>query len=374
MNNKQIEEYRNTFTEEQISEIVKLYDSGEKVTNIISTYDLEISPGQIGRFLPMFETDKECIYCGKRMVRPRTRDSYTSKNRIKCKLCGHSLSKKCECLNCRKEMEKQELVKKNIIEKYYGNIILQYEEREFSSLNLEEKYFLYMLYRLDRNSISLKKIMNDSRENETRYKLIRRLLEKRVIFVSPDSDIEAFSEDGFPRTFYLDRVNYMVNVRITEEEERMIRMGEFNLDNIDKEEINELLHKMMFDDILEYFEDVLADRNIELKATEKQKKDLELLLTKLSYTQIKYLCLRVAKHYCDGIATHKFYRGKAGSQVMASVVTFYNNCILREWPIYKSDVLYTSFLLKYFITNVLQLDISILDEVIELKDNISDFE
>ena len=53
--------------------------------------------------------------------------------------------------------------------------------------------------------------------------------------------------------------------------------------------------------------------------------------------------------------------------ILASVVTFYNNSILRGWPIHKSDVQYTGVLLKNFIINVLQCDISILDEVIELK-------
>lgn len=374
MNYKAIEEYRNSFTEEQISEMAKLYDNGEKVANIISAYDLDISPGQMARFLPMVETEKECPYCGKKMVRPRTRDSYISRNRIKCRLCGHILGNRCECLNCRAEMEKEELAKKEIIQNYYNNIRLEYEAREFQELNLEEKFYLYMLFVLDGNGKSLKNISYNSMRNKIGILLINRLLESRIILVSPDSDIEAFSEDDFPRYFYLTRANYIINVRFTGEEESMLIRREFSLEGIDEKETMELLHKLMFADILDYFEKVLAERNIELKPTDKQKKDLQLLFTKLSYTQIKYLCLRVAKYYCDGIATRKFYRGKAPAQVMASIVTFYNNSILRGWAIYKAEVQHVGILLKYFIVNVLQSDISILDEVIEFAETTSDSE
>ena len=367
MNLKEIEEYRNSFSDDQINEIANSYDKGEKVTNIISAYNLDISPGQLVRFLPMIETETECPYCRKKMVRPRTRDSYISKNRIRCKLCGHKLGNKCECLNCCAEKEKQEIAKKEMIRDYYYNLQLDYEEIEFQELNLEERFYLYMLYVLDGNSRNLKTISRNLRRSGIRNKLISKLIELRIILVSPNSDIDAFSEDDFPRWVYIERANYVVNVRFSSEDESMICRREFSLKGIDEKEIIELFHKIMYEDILEYFQSVLAKRNIELKATEKQKTDLQLLFNKLSYTQIKNLCLRVAKYYCDGIVTGKFYKGKVGGQALASVVTFYNNSILKGWSIYKSNAQYTGVLLKNFIINVLQCDISILDEVIELK-------
>lgn len=63
MKREEIKEYRNTFSEKTISEIAELYDSGEKIVNIIEKYQLEISPGQMTYFLPRISTEYICPYC-----------------------------------------------------------------------------------------------------------------------------------------------------------------------------------------------------------------------------------------------------------------------------------------------------------------------
>lgn len=55
MKREEIKEYRNTFSEQTINEIAELYDSGEKIANIIEKYQLEISPGQMTYFCQKFQ-------------------------------------------------------------------------------------------------------------------------------------------------------------------------------------------------------------------------------------------------------------------------------------------------------------------------------
>ena len=43
MKREEIDKYRETIAEEQMAEITDLYDSGEKIANIIKKYDLKIS-------------------------------------------------------------------------------------------------------------------------------------------------------------------------------------------------------------------------------------------------------------------------------------------------------------------------------------------
>lgn len=52
-----------------------MYDSGEKIANIIEKYQLEISPGQMTYFLPKISTEYICPYCKVPMLKRRNRNT-----------------------------------------------------------------------------------------------------------------------------------------------------------------------------------------------------------------------------------------------------------------------------------------------------------
>ena len=69
-----------------------------------------------------------------------------------------------------------------------------------------------MLYVSEGIYANLDTIACNYRRNKTETEIIKKLYDLKVISVSPDSDINAFSSEEFPSRFYINRVNYIVNV------------------------------------------------------------------------------------------------------------------------------------------------------------------
>lgn len=130
-----------------------------------------------------------------------------------------------------------------------------------------------------------------------------------ILYVSPESDLYAFARENFPYVYDESLVDYFVNVHFSSEEKRLIanRMFSTNEDML-TDEIKELIHKFMYEDLLDNFEELLRDRNIAFAPTGKQLSEFYDLLNELSYTQLRFLCYKVAVFYSDGITTGKFIR------------------------------------------------------------------
>ena len=348
---------------EKITEITAAYDAGVKVADIISKYNLDIHPSQLSRLLPPIETEHECPYCGIKMKRPRKREIYINPMQIRCEQCGHSMERRCECSNCESIKEKENAIKKKIIFDYYREEIPA-EKLKYTNLVLEERYYLYLLYVLESKYRDLATIKKNPMRKKTANMLLAKLQEMKIIYVSPLSDVYAFDDKDFPAISYPDSVDYMVNVEFSKEEEEAISRRNFIFENIEIEEIKDFLYKLVYDDLLDYFGEELAKRKIRFVPTEKQLKEFQLLLTKLSYTQIKFLCLKVVKYYSDELAKKTLYRSKVPGQVLASVNNFYQNNMRNGWAIHRADPEYAGFLLKYFVVDILGEDIMILDRVL----------
>ena len=367
MKREEIDKYRETIAEEKMAEITDLYDSGEKITNIIKKYDLKISSSQMSYFLPKMETEYNCPYCQIPMLRKRTREKgWYYAPEIKCDKCGHVYNsgyKECDCLNCQKRKIQLQEEKKQIIYRNYSALIPE-ERVGFGDLGFEQQCWVYLLYCETDKYKDLNYLENNVITSNTILNVIDKLRSASLLYVSPDSPISAFQESDFPFKYYPSRVNYVIPVSFTEEEERMICNRTFYADEVSEEEVKSVLYELMYEDLLDEFEKLLAKRNISFEPTNKQLKDFRELLYELSYTQIRYLCYKVAVYYNDNITTGKIYKSKAPQQVLASVKTFYNNSMQNYGNVYRSDVEYVGGILRYFIENILKRDISILDEVI----------
>ena len=367
MKREELNDYRNSFSEEVINEIAELYDSGEKVTKIIEQFDLAISPSQITYFLPEVDTEHFCPYCGIPMQKRRSRQSgwYVSRD-VKCNICGHVYSNhytECSCENCRKKKIAIEENKRQIIYRNYSEIIPE-EKNEFSSLGFEKQCFLYILYCEAGKYDEYDYLSHEAMSSKVVWKLVKRLLDTDILYVSPDSPISAFGEEDFPYRFYSRRVNYVINVSFTESDIRSISNRIFSAEGASADEIREVTHELMYEDLLMEFEKLLSERKIGFEPTSKQLNDFRVLLNELSYTQIRYLCYKVATFYSDRIMAGKIYKSKAPQQVLASVMTFYCNSMKKYGTVFRSDVEYVGRVLRYYIEHVLKKDISILNEVL----------
>ena len=217
MNIEEIKEYKKQFTEEQLDEMAKLYDEGEKTKNIIQKYNLKISTNQISLFLPKIETDKICPYCNIPMKRRRKRDSYYADEQ--CEKCGHfyeKWNKKCECVNCKEKEIQLIKCKKEKIRSYYSKCIPT-EKIEYSELKFREGCLLYFLYYIIDKKVNFEYLSHKVIRDSTVVNLIKKLKQEGIIYVSPDSEIDAFlDDDDFPSKYYVSEVDYVVNVIFSE--------------------------------------------------------------------------------------------------------------------------------------------------------------
>lgn len=365
MTREEINEYRKSFTVEQLNEMANLYDAGEKVTNIIKKYNLQVATGQISYLLPMAETDKICPYCTVPMKRRRKRDSYYLDD-IRCEKCGHYYEiwyKTCECINCQTKRIQLLEWKKEKIRSYYSESIPA-EKIEYSKLKFKERCLLYILYQVIEKTTNFNYISCKVIKDIMVLNLIKWMKKEKIIYVSPDSDIDAFSNDDFPAREYADKVNYVVNVSFSENDKVELLGRTFSLDGVSESEIKELIYELMYEDLLIKFRRLLEERKIAFEPSKKQLKDFRNLLEEGSYTEIQYMCYIVARYYSDGIITGRFYRKKVPQQVLASVVNFYHNNMNRYGEIHRSDAEYVGKVLRIFIEDILGKEVTILNEVI----------
>ena len=366
MNREEIKEYRKRFTVEELDEMAELYDAGEKVTNIINKYNLKISTSQMSYFLPTVETDKICPYCNLPMRHRRKRDSYYYSDDIRCEECGHYYEKwykECECINCQKKKIQLVEWKKERIKCYYSELIPQ-EKIEYTKLEFKQRCLLYFLYYITEKTLNFDYLSHKVIKDITVLDLIKQLVKEGIIYVSPSSDIDAFLDDDFPSKYHIEKVDYIVNISFSEKDKKALSKKEFALDSVMESEIKDFIYGLMYQDLLAEFERLLAERNIGFEPSAKQLNDFRNLLNEGSYTQIRYMCYKVALFYSDGITTGRLFRKKVPQQVLASVATFYHNNMSKYGDVDRSDAEYVGKLLRIFIEDVLGKDVSILNEVI----------
>lgn len=375
MTKEQIESYKKSFSNEQMKKITEDYDNGIKITEIIKKYNLLINNTQFPLFLPNKKTNFLCPYCNMNMEEKRMRKKEKDKT-LYCMNCGHMYNaywdkrqiNLCNCKNCEEAKKKILEKKQEIIFDYYIKEI-PLKNVSYSELPVELQVLLYLFYiELDVFSdftyINISK-MDINLENGVVKKIWKSLYDNNLISVSPLSPISAFEESEiFPQSFYIWKVDYVVNIDFTDEEIDMLKNRKIDIRKYPFNEIHALTHKFMFEDMLENFENLLAERNIKLEPSEIQKDNFKLLFHELSYAQISYLCYKVAIFYSDSIQRSAIPKYKVSKQAMGTVITFYHNSMERFGSVYQSNNIYAGAFLKKYITNVLKLSLDVLKGVI----------
>ena len=353
---------------DEIEELVKDYQrpsSEITVAQIIEKYDLNIKPNKIAASLPEQITDEKCPYCGvKMMAKIRNRNELDFPI---CKQCGHTiyfkrsrlwLRKECDCDNCQKVKEEEEKRKRETIKTVYGKEHVSFELEE---LTLKEKVKLIELVKkCPINSSCL--FIGEYYDSE-----VRELYKKSIISVSPNSPIDAFSDNDFPSIFYPKKVLFERNVNgLTENNAEELLETEYKKSSA--QERYELFLDVMHKDVLKRLEVMMNERGLGFEVLSNAEDCLRTLYSKISYSQIMSLCFSVARYYLDKTTTGIIYKRTAAKGAVKSVVTFYNNHIEKGWQIHNSEVNYAGKELKYYVTEIMKKDIRILREVITLAD------
>ena len=220
-----------------------------------------------------------------------------------------------DCYFCKKmyrslleKRSKEKKEKRKAIFKNYSELIPT-EKVEFNNLKFENQCLLYILYCETGKYNDFNYIENGLIHSNTIRNLIKQLKTADILYVAPDSPVSAFHEENFPFQYDSDKVNYIVNVSFTESDELKICNRAYTANEVPEGEIKKVVHELMYADLLSEFEKLLEKRNISFEPTKKQLREFRELLNELSYTQISFLCYKVAKFYREYIKAKYIYFG-----------------------------------------------------------------
>lgn len=104
-------------TPEELCQLKEKYYGNGKVKDLISEYDLNITPSNLYKYFPDEESIEDCIYCKVKMMKPSISKSdmlYSFRaNKLYCPSCNHSNEKSCSCKNCLTAISRERENQKN---------------------------------------------------------------------------------------------------------------------------------------------------------------------------------------------------------------------------------------------------------------------
>lgn len=194
------------------------------------------------------------------------------------------------------------------------------------------------------------------------------LVGDHIISISPQSSIDAFEKENFPHTGFVKKLQYTVNIKV--DSAFLLRLRTNSCFNIsDKIMLMDTYKATIYYDLMCKFNQMLQKRNLTLYISDDADAKFKSLLDKLSYSQILYLCNKVAMYFSDKVLTGCMTHDFASKVVLMNVSKFYERSISSGWEIYRRNVDVNSLNhdLYFFIDTVFNLPISILDEIASVE-------
>lgn len=291
-------------SEQDVEEMIKMYcDKSIKIQDIIDKYKVDVNVSRFKKILPPIKTDSVCKICQQNLYKKIDgRDHLTKEKDMFCLNCGHNEYIKnryfeervCECRGCIE-------IRNRILEEKREQIREEYTTDIapicFEDMELSDK--IKLIYILSHNKYKNYYEISSVPNSEINIKYLRRLHDIRAILVSPESDVSAFPEEDFPKSFYINKVSYDVNVDFKEGTIEMLKNRKYFVESVDIDILLRILKIIIYNDLIEQFKDKLEKRRLELHISESAKEDFIELIDEISYTQILWYCERVAVYFSD---------------------------------------------------------------------------
>ena len=354
---------------EEMNDLVNDYLSPTEISvkGIVEKYDLDPElTHKMAKNLPPHEVEDLCPYCNVNMVVDiRNRQEVSNPYCLK---CGHTkyihrmwgYEQTCNCENCRKIIEEERSRKKEIIMNYYKD---KFEPIDIDDMSLKDKFNFLKVIK------GIKDYKDVNPKNKYEIDMMSKLCEKNILCVSPNSEIEAFSEKDFPTIYSKDKITYYVNVNLQGLEEKDAEAYiKREYSKTSPEEKYELFVYIMHKDILEKYKDLMSERNLYLEVSSNGEDLLKTLYDKLSYGQICNLCFIEAKYFSDCVITGKISKFVAARSALKAVAKLYDTSIKNGYSLNNSEVAFAGEELQFFITELMGKDIRALREVITIEE------
>lgn len=266
-----------------------------------------------------------------------------------------------------------EVSKREIIDKAYGskNKIYQFEELDFY-----QQLTLIQLLRETTNKMT--KFCEIGPFNELLYSKgesisvkLRELYRHQIISVSPKSLISSFDIEDFPNNFYVLKVIYNVNVKLTDSLLKDVESSKPILsiipDDNKMDEAYTLYLNILKKIVIRGYIKMLEDRGLKIHITADREMEFYDVLIEIGYCKIMNLCYKAARDLSDKVITNEYTFKHAVNAALHRVILYYRNAIKHGWKLTDSKPEYAEYEVREYVEKILGVDISILKQPATLE-------
>lgn len=351
-----------SFEKYQIIEIMNdYYNSNLSVATIYSKYSIDEGILSLSKEFPKAVLKEKCPYDGSNLVRQLRSRTGHAQRIPQCPVCGHRLADNCDCENCQQKREQFIKEKRQAIVDAYSTDV---DKVGYDNLSATAKIFLSALLHAGLNEratkISGPKIAESklSPTSEFDKNIVKRLSEENAILVDPDSPIEAFSADEFPKYYYIYDVNYLINI-----DTDSIEISDLEYPDRDeiikhKEECLELWKQLALYECLEYLVGQMKKAKFEFNPQEKTKLVINHLIEEYSIGQIRNLIYGSVNNAAAWYQKSNVSRNHAANSVITTLNNRGDKAKVENWhlkPYQRSYGTKTSQLSMVLFDGILQL-------------------
>lgn len=372
---------------EQIQELIERYYDKEKVSDLISYYNLELQPSQLVKHLPPEVLEVKCIYCNLNLVKKRvSRDSQSWKiNPAFCSKCGHEEGNICSCQNC-KNLENYQRNRSLQEKQDFLYIWINHEDKEkieINDLTFIDKVFLGALLREgiseDYNFIRpIESFINPLTPTfEFHSEFIDRLFNIGAIVIHQNTDPESISIEDYEEgdySFYPYKVTWALNVKSDKLNKVPLIDSIINPIDIKKEDFEDaflLWKKIAVYESIEYFEHSVNNiLGINYNIGDKTKTVLNDLTNDFSVSQIYGILYKATNNALRFEAEKGVSTKHAANTIIGNAQSFAERARINKWDLAKYNRIKDcpqSILSRFFFERVIKIGYDGFNEIPDIK-------
>ncbi|AJG96774.1 hypothetical protein LF65_00083 [Clostridium beijerinckii] len=345
-------------TEIEINELMNKYYKNEKASDLVEEYQIHINPSRLYTiFPPQLCENTFCPYCQSQMLIKRpSKSSIYSNNIAYCPTCNHQDYNFCNCNNCSEkrkiyaEIKKMKQLeankqKKQTIKDFYN--LDNYSPININDISFRDRVYLGALLRtslsedmstifpLENAEIKLAPTPEYSKE------ILRRLHHNNIILVSPNSNIESFPESNseieFPNAYYINKVDYIININFNGDFKAGVSslMNPLEILQEDKDTGLDIWKEISLEECLEYFKYQLNNVKFDFTVGDKTLATFKDMLESFSTAQIYGIIYRGVANATKYYQESNISRKQAANSVIGSCQRYSERALLEKWDLKK---------------------------------------
>ncbi len=341
-------------TDKKLEHLAARYYAGEKVTNLIDEFQLNIAPSGLVRLLPTrILDDLMCPYCAQPMhQRPPSRTALQSGYGIPtpfCEECGHKNRDSCRCKNCRISLEEKRISQQRKLEKRL--LKLKHPGRAFpispSECSFQQAFYVVGLCRAgqcEEGGLILSIQSQGVPLAPTRsfaVEIVQSLHNQQLIDISLSSPLDCFEleESGALEPIW-DQIRFDLHLGAREQESLVV----FNyLESIVhcrgkwpepwRAELLGVWQELAMHECLRYLEVILSDHGFRFRAGAKTQQVLSDALRNYSISQVYNFIWTAVRDAAGYFLREGTSRQQAANTVAGSIQRKAERALSEEWNI-----------------------------------------